>query len=139
MNFLAEQNIDKKFVEIIKPEEISKSIETSDLFITDFSSLVFSFMYLNVPVIFYRLDFFESDENYLKREYLSYAQTKDKYLYNVFYELDNVINKIEYYIENNFINYFTLQEYIDELISSNLIIKVNQNEKDRLIAYIKKG
>lgn len=42
------------------------------------------------------------------------------------------IQLTEIVLENNFINYFTLQEYIDELISSNLIIKINQNEKDRL-------
>ncbi len=42
------------------------------------------------------------------------------------------IQLTEIVLENNFINYFTLQEYIDELISSNLIIKVNQNDKDRL-------
>lgn len=43
------------------------------------------------------------------------------------------IQLTEIVLENNLINYFTLQEYIDELISSNLIVKVNQNDKDRLM------
>ncbi|MEG0308077.1 MAG: DUF4364 family protein [Clostridium sp.] len=38
----------------------------------------------------------------------------------------------EIVLENNFINYFTLQEYIDELLSSNLLMKISQNDKVRL-------
>ncbi len=43
------------------------------------------------------------------------------------------IQLTEIVLENNFINYFTLQEYIDELISSNLLSKVNHKDKDRLV------
>ncbi|MEG1254766.1 DUF4364 family protein [Clostridium sp.] len=43
------------------------------------------------------------------------------------------IQLTEIVLENNFINYFTLQEYIDELISSNLLMKVNHKDKDRLV------
>lgn len=43
------------------------------------------------------------------------------------------IQLTEIVLENNFINYFTLQEYIDELISSQLVNKVNYKDKDRLV------
>lgn len=43
------------------------------------------------------------------------------------------IQLTEIVLENNFINYFTLQEYIDELISSNLLAKVKHKDKDRLV------
>ncbi|MEG2934885.1 MAG: DUF4364 family protein [Clostridium sp.] len=65
---------------------------------------------------------------------LNLAEKKLLLLY-IIDKIDLPISNIqltEIVLENNFINYFTLQEYIDELISSNLIIKVNQNEKDRL-------
>ncbi|MDU1413138.1 MAG: DUF4364 family protein [Clostridium sp.] len=42
------------------------------------------------------------------------------------------IQLTEIVLENNLINYFTLQEYINELISSNLLTNINQNNKDRL-------
>lgn len=65
---------------------------------------------------------------------LNLAEKKLLLLY-IIDKIDLPISNIqltEIVLENNFINYFTLQEYIDELISSNLIIKVNQNDKDRL-------
>lgn len=43
------------------------------------------------------------------------------------------IQLTEIVLENNFINYFTLQEYIDDLISSQLINKINYKDKDRLV------
>ena len=90
-------------IEIIEQNDISKNIETSDLYITDFSSVAFSFMYINTPVIFYRLDADCKDTNYLEKEYINYAKTKDATLYNVFYSLSQTIDKIEYYIKNNFV------------------------------------
>lgn len=65
---------------------------------------------------------------------LNLAEKKLLLLY-IIDKIDLPISNIqltEIVLENNFINYFTLQEYIDELISSNLIIKINHNEKDRL-------
>lgn len=35
-------------------------------------------------------------------------------------------------LENNFINYFTLQQYISELISANFIKSISSNEKHKL-------
>lgn len=89
--------------EFVSPENISENINTADLFITDFSSLAFSFMYINTPVIFYRLDADCNDKNYLEMEYINYAKTKDKYLYNVFYDIEGTLQKIKYYIEHNFV------------------------------------
>ena len=65
---------------------------------------------------------------------LNLAEKKLLLLY-IIDKIDLPISNIqltEIVLENNFINYFTLQEYIDELISSNLIVKINQNDKDRL-------
>lgn len=43
------------------------------------------------------------------------------------------IQLTEIVLENKLINYFTLQEYITELISSELLTKISQNSKDRLV------
>lgn len=39
----------------------------------------------------------------------------------------------EIVLENNFMNYFTLQQYIVELTSSNLLKHIVEHEKDRLV------
>ncbi len=78
-------------------------INRSSLVITDMSSLVFDFMFLDIPAIFYR---FDDDIRYPdKRDRLNAksAKSHDKELYNVFYDEDSVIQKISYYIQNNFI------------------------------------
>ena len=65
---------------------------------------------------------------------LNLAEKKLLLLY-IIDKIDLPISNIqltEIVLENNFINYFTLQEYIEELISSNLMVKINQNDKDRL-------
>ena len=78
-------------------------ISVSDLVITDYSSLAFDFMFLDIPTIFYR---FDDDVKYPdKRDRINtrYAKSRDKELYNVFYDEESVLNKIEFYIRNNFI------------------------------------
>ena len=59
-------------------------------------------MYLNIPVIFYR---FDADVDYsdpLNKESLLSAKKEDEKLYNCFYNLNDTITKIDYYIANNF-------------------------------------
>ena len=89
-------------VEFISTTDISKMIGKTDLLITDYSSICFDFMYLNIPVIFYR---FDADVDYsdpLNKESLLSAKKEDEKLYNCFYNLNDTITKIDYYIANNF-------------------------------------
>ena len=77
-------------------------INASDLFITDYSSIFWDSAYLNHPVIFYRLD---EDDRFLCDTDISdikNSKRNDNKLYNVFYNEDDVVNKIIYYIEHNF-------------------------------------
>ena len=90
-------------VKLISAPEISKIIGETDLAITDYSSIAFDFMFLDIPTIFYR---FDDDIRYPdKRDRLNAksAKSHDKELYNVFYDEDAVIEKIEFYIKNNFV------------------------------------
>ena len=120
-----------KNVEIILTTNISKMIGKTDLLITDYSSICFDFMYLDTPVIFYR---FDEDVNYSdKRDIESFlsAKEEDKNLYNCFYELDEVINKINYYIKNN----FELERENKE--KNNKIFWQNKNNCETLLTFIK--
>ena len=92
--FLHQKYYEKKIkclnnIEWITNDNISKYIGLSDIFITDFSSLAFSFMYLNTPVIFYRNNIDET--------------ASEKTIYNTFYSKEEIYKKLEFYISNNFV------------------------------------
>jgi len=66
---------------------------------------------------------------------LDLAENKLLLLY-IFYEIKLPISNIQItqiILENNFINYFTLQQYITELIASNLLKPTEQKGKHRLV------
>lgn len=90
-------------VRIADSTNLIDEINTSDLFITDYSSIFFDSAYLDHPCIFYRLD---SKDKYLIdidiQDRINSAE-KDGELYNIFYNENDVINKIKYYIESDFL------------------------------------
>ena len=66
---------------------------------------------------------------------LELAENKLLLLY-IFYKIKLPISNIQItqiILENNFINYFTLQQYITELIASNMIKYTEQKGKHRLV------
>lgn len=66
---------------------------------------------------------------------LDLAENKLLLLY-IFYKIKLPISNIQItqiILENNFINYFTLQQYMTELIASNLIEPTDQKGKHRLV------
>ncbi len=89
-------------VEIVEISNISEQIPKTSLFITDFSSIAFDFMYLDIPVIFYRFDA-DLDEKIKEYESIDYAMSKDKYLYNCCYSEKDTVKTIIRYIQNGFI------------------------------------
>ena len=99
------QNVDMVIpenVQLISPTNLSQIIDQTDLMITDYSSIMFDFMFLDIPVISYRFDadypfLTETDKMNSKS-----AKSHDHELYNIFYDEDAVIQKIEYYINHNF-------------------------------------
>mgnify|MGYP003293631993 CR=1 FL=1 len=89
-------------VNIISTDKISQAIKESDLCITDYSSIFFDFMYLDIPVIFYRFDADVTYPDERDNQNAISAQAKDNQLYNCMYAKDDVIQKIEFYVKNNF-------------------------------------
>jgi CDP-glycerol glycerophosphotransferase (TagB/SpsB family) len=93
-------------IHFIQQYEIFKVIRNSNLFVTDFSSIIFEYMYQNKPFVMfipdgedhkinklYKLDYFNLLKD-LKSGKISFK--------NKFFDINNTIDKIIYYIENDF-------------------------------------
>lgn len=84
-----------------KQESLSYYIERCSLFITDFSSISFDFMFQNKPVLFYFLDFNENFD-FNEKSYMKIEDDNNIYFENVFYEKDSLINSIKSFINRKF-------------------------------------
>jgi CDP-glycerol glycerophosphotransferase (TagB/SpsB family) len=89
-----------KFAKIKKQGNLEYYIEQCSLFITDFSSIAFDFMFQNKPVLYYAIDKNEK-YSFKGKEYLN--KPNDTIFFgNYFSNKDLLINKIKYYINRNF-------------------------------------
>ena len=99
-------NFNNTKIQFIKQYEIFKVIRKSDLLITDFSSVIFEFMYQNKPFVMfipdskitqinnqYNLDYFNLIKD-LKEGKIEFK--------NKFFNVNKAVHKIIYYIENDF-------------------------------------
>ena len=84
-------------------------IEQCSLFITDFSSISFDFMFQNKPVLFYHLD--KKDKiKFKEKSFMEIDNNNSIYFNNVFSNQEDLINKIKYYVNRN----FSLEEGLKE-------------------------
>jgi len=124
-----------KYVKFIEVKNIADYIEKSNLFITDFSSIVFDFIYQRKPIIIYIPDYNDTliNINYKKNYYELIQLMKNGTIKfeNQFFNIDSVINKIIFYLKNNFKLDKKLEIFYDSL---NLIQNNNIYE---FIKYIK--
>ena len=124
-----------KYVKFIEIKNIADYIDKSNLFITDFSSIVFDFIYQRKPVIIYIPDYNDPliDINYKKSycELIQLMKNGTIEFENKFFNIDSVVNKIMFYLENNFKLDKKLEIFYDSL---NLIQNNNIYE---FIKYIK--
>jgi len=89
-------------LKIIDNTEISEYIRKSSCLITDFSSVAFDFMFQNKPVLCYLLDAGDNNLNKYDAKDLQRFEYKKFILPNVFYSEKEIINKLKFYIQNNF-------------------------------------
>ena len=124
-----------KYVQFIEVNNIADYIEKSNLFITDFSSIIFDFIYQKKPFIIYIPDNNDTliDLNYKKNYYELIQSMKNGTIEfeNKFFNIESVINKIMFYLKNNFKLDKNLEVFYDSL---NLTQNNNINE---FIKYIK--
>ena len=113
-----------KYMKFIELNNIVDYIEKSDLFITDFSSIIFDFIYRRKPFIIYIPDYNDIltheiliNDNY-KKYYIELIQSIKNGTFefeNTFFDIDSVINKIIFYQKNNFQLDGKLQDFYDSL------------------------
>ena len=107
----------KKNIQFIRQEQISECLTKTNLAVSDFSSIVFDLMYRKKPIIIYIPD--ANDPNIIKYyqktyvEYIKSLKNREIYFENIFVDLNETINKIIYYIKNNFTIDTKLQKLYD--------------------------
>ena len=103
---------------------LSYYIEQCSLFITDFSTISFDFMFLDKPVLFYLIDL-KDNINFEEKEYMKYDKTKDIYFENAFTEQETLIDKIKDYV----IHDFKLKDELKKKYNSMFFYKKNITER----------
>ena len=107
----------KKNVKFINQEQISECLMKTNLAVSDFSSIVFDLMYRKKPIIIYIPDGNDPNiRNNYRIQYFRYIQSLKNgkmYFENVYFDLNNTINKMIYYIKNNFTVDKRLQKLYD--------------------------
>lgn len=136
-NLLNERNMihQTKNAKYIEQEDILNCLMKCDLIISDFSSVIFEFMYRKKPIIIFIPD---SDENYLNELYdedysniINSLKNDTIGFENKYFKVDEAINKIKYYISNNF-QLDTKLKILYEKFNIN-----GNNNINRFIKYIK--
>ena len=107
-NFMEFEEIFKKinYLKFIKENEISQCLIKTSLVITDFSSIIFDLIYRKKPFIIYIPDANDPNiENIYNRNYYELIQSmKNETIKfkNKYFNINEAVNKIIYYINNNF-------------------------------------
>ena len=117
------KNISSK-IKFLPQKNLSHYIEQCSLFITDFSSISFDFMFQNKPVLFYHLDkndkFMFKEKSFMKIDY-----NNSIYFDNVFLKIRKLVNKVEFYINRN----FSLEEGLAKKYKTMFYYKKNITQK----------
>ena len=88
-----------KYCKILNQSNLEYYIDHCSLFVTDFSSLSFDFMFQNKPVLYYAID--KNDKNvHIEKKFM---KSKDIiYFGNFFSNRNLLIDKIKYFVNNSF-------------------------------------
>ena len=106
-----------KYLNFIEEDRISECLSKINLVISDFSSIIFDIIYRRKPFIIYIPDANDREiEHIYQRAYYELIQSLKNdtiYFENKFFNITGVINKIIYYIDNNFILDDKLEKFYD--------------------------
>ena len=107
----------KKFINYIEQNEISDCLSKTSLVVSDFSSIIFDYMYRRKPFIMYIPDAYDSNiGNIYKKDYYQLIESLKNgtiYFENKFFDINLTIEKIIYYIKNNFIIDKNLEKFYE--------------------------
>ena len=104
--FETKLNFENRKIKFIKQNEIFEYIIKSSLLVTDFSSIIFEFIYQKKPYIMYVPDSEDPNINiFYDKDYFNLIKRlKDGSVHfmNKFFSINKVVDKIIYYINNDF-------------------------------------
>ena len=129
-------NTKYKFIKIIKNEMISNILIKSSLIVTDFSSVIFDFIYQKKPAIIYIPDYNDPKIKDLYSEnYYNLIKSLGNgtiYFENKFDNINDAVDKIIFYVNND----FKLEKKIEKFYNS-FGFKCQNNNIQLFIEYIK--
>jgi hypothetical protein len=106
-----------KYIQYIEEIQISECLSKINLIITDFSSIIFDIIYRRKPFIIYIPDADDPEiENIYEKTYFDLIQSLKNgtiIFENKYFNLIEVVNKIIYYISNNFNLETKLEKFYD--------------------------
>ena len=124
-----------KYLKLIGQNEISNILSQTDLLISDFSSVIFDIIYRKKPYIIYIPDGDEPNLNKIYSieycELIKSMKNNSIKFENKYFNLNEVIDKITYYINNNFHLEPSLEKFYDSFELK------RENSSDKFIQYIK--
>ena len=124
-----------KSIKLIEQNEISECLSKSSLVVSDFSSIIFDFMYRGKPYIIYIPDGKDPQlKDIYKNDYYELIESLKNgtiYFENKYFYINETINKIIYYINNNFKLDSKLKLFYDSFG-----FKI-QNSIDKFVYYLK--
>ena len=95
-----------KYIKYIEQNDISDCLSKTSLVVSDFSSIIFDMMYRRKPFILYIPDANDPDiRNIYFKDYSQLIESLKNgtfYFENTFFDINSVVEKIIYYINNNF-------------------------------------
>ena len=124
-----------KNIKYVEQDEISECLTKSSLVISDFSSIIFDFIYKKKPYIIYIPDAEDPEiYNIYTNEYFELIESMKNNSFefeNIFFDINQAINKIIFYINNN----YTLDYKLKNLYNS-FYLKQGNNI-DKFIDYLR--
>lgn len=88
-----------QYAKILGQIYLTKYINKCSLLVTDFSSISFAFMYNKKPVLYYLIDYFDTNE---VKEKICMNFNNELYFGNAFLDKQSLIAKIKYYVKRKF-------------------------------------
>ena len=116
-----------KHAKLIEEKDIAECLSTTNLLVSDFSSIIFDIIFRKKPYIIYIPDAHDKNiKNVYTQNYYNVINkfiTNDYQFENVYFDINETVNKIIYYIDNGFKLDRNLSKFYDEFNFPNQTLK----------------
>lgn len=129
---------EKKYIKYIEQNKIAEYLSRVSLLVTDFSSIIFDIIYRKKPFIIFIPDAndLEIEFKYTKKYYQLIQSMKNGTIEfeNKYFDINKTINKMIYYIEND----FNLEQNLKNFYRY-LRLNEGNNNMEKFVEYLKKS